>query len=576
MYVEYFGLKKKPFSIVPDPSYFFMSEGHREALAHLMYGIQNEGGFVLLTGEVGTGKTTVCRRLLELMPEDVEVAFILNPKVTAEELLATICDEFGVKYPTDTTSIKVLVTHINNYLLQVHEKGHRAVVIIEEAQNLKEDVLEQVRLLTNLETNEKKLLQMIMVGQPELRDILLQPQLRQLSQRITARYHLGPLHKEEVPKYVEYRLSAAGLVRGQLFLHRAVKELTRLTGGVPRLINVVCDRALLGAYVQEKSRVDVKILKRAAREVFGKETYRRRGWLRHRVTALALLLFLMLVLGGLYYAPMMRTAADFMGITKRQGFVTMQGKAVPARAAAAGQPAAAGSTAETPGGMRVGVIVSAPLSPVTGTLEKPVRLSGSETREAAYEALFVQWRLDYASGDGQGKGVCDRARSQGLECLADKGGMADLRQMNKPVVLKLMDEKGGRYYAALTGLRGERATLRIGDETRTVQLKEIAGWWGGEYLLLWRRPLDYRSNLKQGARGSMVTWLAGRLAVVSGKEVPTGKNQVYGRPMVAQVKQFQLTHGIVPDGIVGPRTIIGLTAVVPDGDPVLYDTREGK
>jgi general secretion pathway protein A len=573
MYEEYFGLKKKPFSIVPDPAFFFMSEGHREGLAHLMYGIQNEGGFVLLTGEVGTGKTTICRRLLELMPEDIEVAFILNPKVTAEELLATICDEFGIRYPKNTTSIKVFVTRISDYLLEVHEKGRRAVVIIEEAQNLNADVLEQIRLLTNLETNERKLLQMIMLGQPELRDMLLQPQLSQLSQRVTARYHLGPLLKEEVPKYVEYRLSAAGLVRGRLFSPHAMKRLIRLSGGVPRLINVVCDRALLGAYVQERNRVDVKILTRATREVFGEEAYRRKRRPGYRVVGLALLLLLLVVLGFFYYHPIGKVATDVVGITTQHGLRAVTDGIGRTYTATATRSPATGPGVETsrPGGQDAS---NGPASaPATGTLRKPPDHSESETREAAHGALFDKWHLDYATG--KGKPFCSQARSHGLECLTARGGMADLRQMNKPAVLKFIDEKGGRYYATLTALKGETATFRIGNETRTVQLREIAGWWAGDYLLLWRRPLDYRSGLKQGATGPMVDWLASHLAGASGKAATTGKVPVYDRTMMEQVKQFQLVHGIAPDGIVGPRTIIGLTAVVPDGDPVLCDVKEG-
>ena len=217
MYKEYFGLKENPFSIAPDPRYFYMSKGHGEALAHLVYGINTDGGFILLTGEVGTGKTTVCRCLLDHLPENSEVAFILNPKLTVEELLATICDEFGVSYPEGNTSNKVFVSAINNYLFNAHEKGKRAILIIEEAQHLSVDVLEQIRLLTNLETNQRKLLQIVLLGQPELRQLLVQPQLRQLNQRITVRYHLAPLLKEEVAAYVNHRLSVAGLSRGQLF-----------------------------------------------------------------------------------------------------------------------------------------------------------------------------------------------------------------------------------------------------------------------------------------------------------------------------------------------------------------------
>ncbi len=268
MYKEYFGLKESPFSIAPDPRYLYMSEGHCEALAHLRYGLQGDGGFVLLTGEVGTGKTTVCRCLLGEIPDNLNVAFILNPRVTVVELLAGICDELGVVYPEGNLSVKIFADRINEFLIQSHAKGRRTVLIIEEAQNLSFDVLEQLRLLTNLETNERKLMQIIMVGQPELRGMLQRAELRQLAQRITARYHLGPLSGEEVANYVSHRLSVGGRT-GELFQTTALGKLFRLTGGIPRLINVVCDRALLGAYVQGKDRVDTATLTRASREVLG-------------------------------------------------------------------------------------------------------------------------------------------------------------------------------------------------------------------------------------------------------------------------------------------------------------------
>ncbi len=268
-YTDYFGLKENPFSIAPDPHYFYLSERHREALAHLMYGFHSAGGFVLLTGEVGAGKTTVCRRMLEHVPEDCDIAFILYPKLSAEELLATVCDEFGIDCPDPKASSRVLVARIYDYLVKTHEAGRKAILIIEEAQNFSDDVLEQVRLLTNLETNQRKLLQIIMLGQPELKERLSRPELRQLSQRITARYHLDPLSKNEISDYVNHRLSVAGLARGGLFPPPVIKSLYRLTGGVPRLINVVCDRALMGAHIQMKDRVSKKTLTMAAREVLG-------------------------------------------------------------------------------------------------------------------------------------------------------------------------------------------------------------------------------------------------------------------------------------------------------------------
>lgn len=276
MYKEYFGFRELPFSIAPDPRYLYMSEQHRDALAHLLYGINSDGAFILLTGEVGTGKTTVCRCLLEQMPPDCDIAFILNPKMTTLELLAAVCDEFRIACPAGTASLKVFVDAINAFLLEAHARGRRAVLILEEAQNLSPDLLEQIRLLTNLETNQRKLLQIIMLGQPELREMLARDELRQLSQRITARYHLGPLALQEVPPYISHRLAVAG-VRGKLFPEATIKKIFSLSKGIPRLINLICDRALLGTYAQGREEVDLPTLVKASREVFGNAPAASRG-----------------------------------------------------------------------------------------------------------------------------------------------------------------------------------------------------------------------------------------------------------------------------------------------------------
>src|SRR6056297_188371 len=252
MYLEHFGLLESPFSIAPDPGYLYMSERHREALAHLLYGLKTDGGFVLLTGEVGTGKTTICRSLLDQIPDHVDLAYVFNPKVTATELLETICDELQIERPT-TASVKALVDLLNQHLLDNHARERKTVLLIDEAQNLSAEVLEQLRLLTNLETSRRKLLQIILLGQPELRDLINRPQMSQLAQRVTARYHLKPLEKHDIAAYVAHRLKVAGCDR-PLFTSGAIRRISCLSRGVPRLINLLCDRALLGALTQQKAR----------------------------------------------------------------------------------------------------------------------------------------------------------------------------------------------------------------------------------------------------------------------------------------------------------------------------------
>jgi general secretion pathway protein A len=271
MYKDYFGFKTEPFSIAPDPAFLYQSVRHQEALAHLLYGIKAKNGFVLLTGEVGTGKTTVCRALLKQLPANAEIAFIMQPRLNVVELLETVCDELGIAYPAGNNSIKVFIDRLNSFLLKTHSLGKQTVLIIDEAQNLSIDVLEQVRLLTNLETDKYKLLRIIMLGQPELKDLLDRPELRQLSQRVTARYHLAPLAAAEVPAYVSHRLAVAGVVR-PIFTPRAIRKLYRVSGGIPRVINLLCDRALLGGYAHGENTVTPGLVTQAAEEIFSQKS----------------------------------------------------------------------------------------------------------------------------------------------------------------------------------------------------------------------------------------------------------------------------------------------------------------
>ncbi|MDH5533985.1 MAG: AAA family ATPase, partial [Betaproteobacteria bacterium] len=374
MYLSYFGFAEAPFSIAPDPRYLYMTRGHQEALAHLLYGVNGDGGFVLLTGEVGAGKTTVCRCLLEQIPDSCDVAYIFNPRLTVEELLSTICVELGIACPPENTSIKVFVDAINAYLLDANARGRHTVLIIDEAQNLSAEVLEQMRLLTNLETNQRKLLQIILLGQPELAQMLERPALRQLAQRIVARYHLGPLSKPEVGAYVRHRLEVSGTQR-QLFPEGLMGRLYRLSKGVPRIINVLCDRALLGAYTQGKERVDRATLAQAGREVFGQQPARKRIMLR------AVSAVLMIAAGG----------ALALGAYR---WVQQDSEPSTVPPAAAKSAASAASTAAADP-IRDGT----PAEKLSETLAWPDNLPRARSSTMAYAALFRAWGADYQDGD---------------------------------------------------------------------------------------------------------------------------------------------------------------------------------
>ena len=279
MYLQHFGLSEPPFAITPDPRFVYLSERHRDALAHLMYGIGQggSGGFVQLTGEVGTGKTTLCRLALEQLPDNVRVALVLNPKQTPLELLETICEELHIEGASRRRSQKTQIDALNAYLLDAYGKGLRVVLIIDEAQELSRELLEQVRLLTNLETNTQKLLQIVLLGQPELRQMLARPALRQLAQRITARFHLTPLQASDTGEYLRHRIGVAGGTSFP-FEDAAVRRLHALSGGVPRLLNVLGERVLIAGYVHGKPRIDSTLVDMAAAEVLPADVHRGRGW----------------------------------------------------------------------------------------------------------------------------------------------------------------------------------------------------------------------------------------------------------------------------------------------------------
>jgi general secretion pathway protein A len=543
MYKDYYRLSEMPFSIAPDPRFLFMSDRHREALAHLLYGVQCEGGIVLLTGEVGTGKTTICRSLLEQLPRNVDVAFILNPRMSVAELLETICDEYHITVADQRRGLKGFVDAIHARLLDGNARGRRGLLIIDEAQNLDPLVVEQLRLLTNLETNTRKLLQIILIGQPELQDLLARPEMRQVVQRVVAHYHLTNLDLPEVKGYVAHRLLVAGAPPA-IIPDSLIKPLYRATSGVPRLINLVCDRALLGTYTQGHRQVDRRTLRQAIREVVSIRQPRRRPQLSW---ALALLAGAAMVATSL-----LATLAD-------DGWL-------PWRATTA---AAVASTAEPAPTAIATVVLPPPSAPVAAMpapldrLEWPGHVPRTDSETIAFSNLFGLFGLRFEAA--YGKEPCRQAEAFGLRCYFGHGGLSDLRLLDQPVLLPMRAADGHIYSVTLVGLERNVTRLRIADAERRVALADLADAWNGDFILLWRPTAGLADGLAPNQRSPAVAWLRASLARVDG--LPAGSGDFFDTDLARRVRSFQLAEGLHPDGLVGPRTSIRLNVRSGAGGP---------
>ena len=557
MYVPFFGLKQKPFSIAPDPRYLFMSERHREALAHLHYVVQGGGGFVLLTGEIGAGKTTVCRCFLEQIPARCNVAYIFNPKLSAVELMITVCHEFGIKFPPLTAAgtpptVKDYVDGLNEYLLRTHAVGQNNVLIIDEAQNLSADVLEQLRLLTNLETSERKLLQIVLIGQPELRGMLARPELEQLAQRVIARYHLDALSEKESAHYIAHRLAVAGLKGALPFDAGALRRIHQLARGVPRRINLLCDRALLGAYATGKSRVDRKIVDKAALEVFGESGEAK--MLPARWWPLA-------VGAGVLAAAAAMAAVQWNAHGKPDVHVA----AVPASAASAAHPAAAKASAVVAAALPAPASAVAPRLRSIDDLEAQLIHAPRDEREAL-RALAPDWSLQLGDGD-----PCTFAAGQDVRCFHARGGLAMLRLLARPSVLALRDGQDRPVFVVLEGLGHDDATLRIGKTSLQVPMPLLTTAWPGDFTTFWRVPAGYSAPLTLGARGVLVDAVGAQLAAEQGASVPL-PGRAFDDSLRARVAAFQQTQGLAADGVAGPTTLMQINRASGVAEPWLAGT----
>ncbi len=529
MYTSFFGLTEKPFSITPDPRYLYMSERHAEAFAHLLYGIDEAGGFVQLTGEVGTGKTTTVRGLLAELPAHADIALIINPRVTALEFLAGICDELKLSLPEGSrSSIKAIVDHLNRFLLDAHGRGRRVVVIVDEAQQLSTDVLEQVRLLTNLETATTKLLQIILVGQPELRDLLERNDLRQLAQRITGRYHLAPLSEEESAAYIRHRLRVAGAT-GEMFTNKALVSAHRYAGGVPRLLNVIADRALLGAYTRESRVVTPQLVRAAAREIRGKRSGR-----LGRVSRLAA-------------AAVITSLVAIAAVSLWRRHLG---------------PDSTHSAAQSAGH------VSPPAPPKPSLAEFLAAHSDATDTESSFRTLLDLWQVPLDASSAAPP-PCEQATAAALECHADKGSFAELRVYNRPAIITLALTDGTSRQVVVESLGSAQATLRAGAATYTADLLELERVWFGDYLILWKPPLNPSALIRPGTKGAEVVWLHTRLV---SDAASTGDGDVYDTALGRAIADFQRAHHLATDGLAGTRTQLVLDGAYPMAEgPHLQD-----
>jgi general secretion pathway protein A len=569
MYLAFFGIAEKPFAITPDPRYLYLSARHADALAHLVYGINEAGGFIQLTGEVGTGKTTTIRSLLARAPKNAEIALILNPRLSAGEFLLALCEELGLG--TDeraATNTKELVDMLNRYLLRAHAQGRRVVLIVDEAQNLAPEVLEYIRLLTNLETETQKLLQIILIGQPELRKLLAREDLRQLAQRITGRYHLDPLSREETAAYVRHRMRVAGATV-DIFTRGALREIYKVSRGIPRVINIICDRALLGAYTQDLHQVPAALVRRAGAEVFDEELSP--PWMPYLIGGLALAVLIGSATLLWRYLPARATGSSVASAPAAAAPTAL------AAAAPAGAPAA--TPAVAPGGTSAGTPPTAPVAATPAptavapepTFPQLLAMNRSSTdTDTAFAQLLGLWQATYAPGKTDG---CSQALAQGLRCLMQRGSLAQLRMLNRPAILMLSDDAGTASQVVLRALGEDTAQVQIGSQTVTVAIAELTRYWFGDFVLLWRPGnMDVR-DLSAGMRGAPVRRLREQLNRWSGAGSSASTSDEFDGSLVKLVEQFQRANRLAVDGIAGIETQVALDAVLATPDSPLLQQR---
>ena len=576
IYLQHFGLKREPFSIVPDPGFLYPSHQHRQAVAHLKYGLDREGGFILLTGEVGTGKTTLTRTMLQRIPAHVRVAYVLNSKLNESDLLASICSELSIKVPTrkHISFSKTCIDVLNQDLLEAHAAGKKTLIVIEEAQNLSHDVLETLRLLSNLETNTHKLLHILLVGQPELLEMLGQNKLRQLNQRVVSRFHLLPLDKTEIANYINHRLHHAG-AGGAIFDTNCVDTLFKLTKGVPRLINLICHQALLAAYSTGAKTVSAKLVKLSSKEILV-DLNPTNGVSRLAAAVLASVVFIALAAA---LTPLKNI--NWNDYLTRFNSHSDGPSSVSLDTTATKDPVVAPTVSQEI--VNTGLVDIEQLPPDDQFIESV--LSGSSEASIQMDEKNRNWQENAESRSKNplinllnlwNVPASDIYTLDEFDALAERSGLRSV-QVNTTTLsaLSLIDRPGIVFMQQTSGLEKSHLVLHIGEFTiRLISSGEIIvmdrsaflDQWTASYLYLWRSP-DSFEMLKPGDFNKpALAWLQGKLGLVNDglEQLITGGN--YSVAIQAQVTDFQRQQNIIADGIVGRQTLMRLNQLT---DPLV-------
>ena len=560
IYLQHFALQQEPFSIVPDPGFLYPSQQHRQAVAHLKYGLDREGGFILLTGEVGTGKTTLTRTMLQRIPAHVRVAYVLNSKLNETDLLASICDELEISLPkaVDLSFSKICIDALNHNLLKSHADGKKTLIVIEEAQNLSDEVLETLRLLSNLETNTHKLLHILLVGQPELVEILGKKNLRQLNQRVVSRFHLLPLDKVEVSNYINHRLHHAG-ASGALFDPKCSNIIYKLTKGVPRLINLICHQALLAGYSLGLKTISARLVRDAASEILENlET----------PPSSSKPIWILLVTGSLVAAILTVTNLKYGFLDQLNSYLSISGI----------ENAPKQTTFLNSKGPIDSVSTNNKIEQVNPIQIDAESRSGnllvtSETKEVKvlkpFDSLLELWELR-ASEIYTFDEFSAFALDSGLrvERISD-GTINTLVTIDRPGLALIKTDAGIWRSRLVIGIEEGIVSLIIDGEVQDLGYETFTSLWSGSFVYLWQPPPSFEILQVDDVNQAAIIWLQDKLSLVNNSDERLITGGRYTMGVKSQIEQFQNQQNILSDGIVGRQTLMRLNQITDQNIPTL-------